>query len=137
MYPLKLVLLSKIFLTFTFWSLPLIVIPFSWLMVIGFPNPCESIIFVRLYGAANFALGVGYILGYIDLDKGKDVNNVITVGTISNGLACILLMMFGIPGGWNNWGILAKIFMWASAISTGLITVGLLIFNPWNLDISK
>jgi hypothetical protein len=129
-HPLKLVLLSKIFLTFTFWSLPLIVLPLSWLRAIGFPDPGTSIVFVRLYGAANFALGVGYILGYFDFAGGKDVDNVITVGAISNSLACIILAIFGVRDRWNDWGILAQIFMWISTIATGLITAGLLIFKP-------
>lgn len=110
-HPLKLVLLSKIFLTFTCWSLPLIVLPSSWSIAIGFPDPGASIVFVRLYGAANFALGVGYILGYFDFAGGKNVDNVITVGAISNSLACIILAIFGVRYGWNDWGILAQIFI--------------------------
>jgi hypothetical protein len=105
-------------------------IPLSWLTAIGFPDPHQSIVFVRLYRVANFALGVSYTLGCIDFVGGKNVDNIVTVGAISNRLACILLMIFGIPGVWNDWGVLAKIFMSISAASTGLIAIELIVFNP-------
>lgn len=130
MQPLKLVLIFKILLTFAFWSLPLLVLPAEWLMAIGFPDPGDSIAFVRLLGAAYLSLDVGYVLGYRDLGEEKDIGNVITVGIVSNGLACIILIIFGISGKWQDWGILARAFMWGSAIATGLITAGLIIFLP-------
>ena len=125
MEPLKLVLLFKILLTFGFWSLPQLLFPSAWLMRIGFPAPDAGSIFVRLLGAAYLTLGVGYVLGYRDLGEGKDIANVVPVGIISNGLACIILLIFGILGRWNDWGILAQVFMWGSAVATVLITLGL------------
>lgn len=130
MQPLKLVLIFKILLTFALWSLPLLLFPAGWLVAIGFPDPGDSIAFVRLLGAAYLALGVGYVLGYRDLEKEKDVSNVVTVGMVSNGLACIILLIFGVLGRWHDWGILARAFMWGSAIATGLITAGLVAFCP-------
>lgn len=125
MKPLKFVLLSKILLTFAAWSLPQLVFPLSWLMAIGFPAPGTASVFVRLLGAAYLALGVGYVLGYRDLSEGKQIANVVSVGIISNSLACIILLIFGILGSWNDWGMLAQVFMWGSAAATGLITLGL------------
>ncbi|MBW4548165.1 MAG: hypothetical protein KME25_27545 [Symplocastrum torsivum CPER-KK1] len=127
MQALKLVLLFKILLTFVFWSLPLLVFPPSWLMAIGFLHPGAAIVFIRLLGAAYFTLGMGYVLGYRDLGEGKDIGNVVTVGIISNGLACIILLIFGMLGRWNDWGMLAQAFMCGSAVATGLITLGLII----------
>lgn len=51
-------------------------------------------------------------------------------GIVSNGLACLILIIFGILGKWQDWGILARAFMWGSAIATGLITTGLIVFMP-------
>jgi hypothetical protein len=137
MVPLKLVLLFKIFLTFAFWSLPLLVFPPSWLIAIGFLDPGAAIVFVRLLGAAYFALGMGYILGYRDFGEGKDIGNVVRVGIVSNGLACFILLTFGILGKWNDWGIGAQAFMWGSAISTGLITTGLFVATPKGVKAGK
>jgi hypothetical protein len=82
-------------------------------------------------------LGVGYILGFRDLNEGKDIGNVVTVGIVSNGLACAILIAFGALGRWNNWGVGAQAFMWGSAIATGLITVGLLVSMPRNAKVSE
>jgi hypothetical protein len=127
MQPLKLVLLFKIFLTFVFWSLPLLLFPPTWLIAVGFLDPGAAIVFVRLLGAAYFTLGVCYILGFRDLGEGKDISNVVTVGLVSNGLACAILVAFGALGRWNNWGIGAQAFMWGSAIATGFIIAGLFV----------
>jgi hypothetical protein len=130
MQSLKLVLKFKIVLTFALWSLPLLLFPAGWLIAIGFPDPGDSIAFVRLLGAAYLSLGVGYILGYRDLGQQKDIGNTVIVGIVSNGLACVILLIFGILGRWHDWGIWARAFMWGSAIATGLITTGLIIFMP-------
>lgn len=124
---LKLVLEIKILVTLVIWSLPLIIFRPSWLILIGFPNPGELIIFIRLLGAAYFSLTIGYILGYLDLMKGGNIENTITVGIVSNFLACIILMIYGVLGKWANWGKYAKIFMWGSIVATGAITVGLIL----------
>jgi hypothetical protein len=137
MVPLKLVLRFKIFLTFAFWSLPLLVFPPSWLIAIGFLDPGAAIVFVRLLGAAYFALGLEYILGYRDLGEGKDIDNVVKVGIVSNGLACAILITFGVLGQWNDWVIGAQAFMWGSAIAAGLITTGLFVAMPKGAKAAK
>lgn len=137
MKSLQLVLLFKIVLTFGIWSIPLLVLPSSWLLAIGFPNPEAVIVFIRLLGAAYFALGIGYILGFCDSVKNRDIGNVVTVGIISNGLACAILLIFSILGHWSDWGFWAKAFMWGSIIATGLITLGLLVSPPIVRESSK
>lgn len=137
MEPLQLVLLVKIILTFGLWSAPLLIFPSSWLMAMGFPNLEPVIVFIRLLGAAYFALGIGYVLGFCDSVKNRDIGNVVTVGIISNGLACAILLIFSILGQWSDWGIWAKAFMWGSIIATGLITLGLLVSPPIVRESSK
>jgi hypothetical protein len=137
MQPLKLVLIFKILLTFALWSLPLLLFPTGWLIAIGFPDPGDSIAFVRLLGAAYLSLGVGYVLGDRDLEKEKDISNVVTVGIVSNGLAGIILLIFGVLGKWQGWGIWAQAFMWGSAIATGLISTGLIVFMPKSTKMNK
>jgi hypothetical protein len=70
---LQLVLQFKILLTFAIWSLPLLILRPSWLIARGFPDLGVSIVFIRLYGAACFSLGVGYVLGYLNLSQGKRI----------------------------------------------------------------
>jgi hypothetical protein len=124
---LRLVLQFKIFLTFTIWSLPLLVFRPLWFIAIGFPDPSSSVVFIRLLGAAYFSLGIGYVLGYLDLGRGRSIDNTVIVGIASNGLACIILLIHGFSGSWINWGNYAKLYMWGSMIATGAITVGLIV----------
>lgn len=137
MQPLKLVLIFKILLTFALWSLPLLMFPVAWLTALGFPNPGDSIVFVRLLGAAYLSLDVSYVLGYRDLGDQKDIGNVIAVGVVSNGLACCILLILGILGRWHDWGIWARAFMWGSVIATGLITAGLIVYMPKSMKTNK
>jgi hypothetical protein len=122
---LKLVLQIKILITLVAWSLPLVILRPSFFMMVGFPDPKELIIFIRLLGAAYFSLVIGYILGYLDLGRGESIDNTVIVGIVSNLLACIILLINGVLGKWKNWGMLAKIYMWGSVIATGGITAGL------------
>lgn len=127
MQTLQLVLLFKIFLTFAVWSLPLLILHPLWLIAIGFPDPGVLIVFIRLYGAACFSLGVGYVLGYLNLSRGENIDNTVIVGIVSNCSAFIILLIYGLSRSWINWGKYAKIYMWGSTIATGLITAGLAI----------
>jgi hypothetical protein len=124
---LKLVLQIKILITLVAWSLPLLILRPSFFTTIGFPDPKELIIFIRLLGAAYFSLVIGYILGYLGLGRGENIDNTVIVGIVSNFLACIILLIYGVLGKWKNWGKLAKIFMWGSMIATGAITAGLFV----------
>ncbi len=68
---------------------------------------------------------MGYIFGFNALHQGENIQDVIWIGIVSNGLASIILFAYGIIGIWSNWSDFAKIYMWGSAIVTALITLGL------------
>ena len=123
---LALVLSVKILFTLTFWSLPLLALPTSWFVRLGMPEP-RPVLFLRLLGAAYLALVVGYISGLRKLGRGEDVQDIVWVGITSNGAASLILLLFGIAGTWNGWGIWARIYMWASVVGTASITVGLVV----------
>lgn len=126
MTALSIVLLIKILFTLIFWCIPLLFFPASLFFYLGIPEP-QPIIFVRLVGAAYLALALGYIFGFNALHQGKNIQDVVWVGIVSNGLASILLFVYGTRGIWSEWGNFAQFYMWGSAIVTGLITFGLLI----------
>jgi hypothetical protein len=84
-------------------------------------------LFLRLLGAAFLALVVGYTSALGRLGRGDDVRDLVWVGITSNGLASLILLLSGISGAWKVWGILARIYMWASALATALITLGLVV----------
>jgi hypothetical protein len=115
----------KIFVTITFWAIPSLVLPESFIVSLGIPVN-ESIIYVRLLGAAYLALLVGYVAGVKRVKIGKDVEHIIWTGIVSNGLASLLLFLYGVLGSYTEWLPLGRIYMWLSAVLTLIITVGLL-----------
>lgn len=117
---LKITLILKMLLTIG-WSASLLFLSEPQFAYLGMPEP-KPILFTRLLGAAFLALLVGYALGLRDLYRGKMPVNTMLVGIVSNGLACVLLIYFGLQGAWNGWGAVARYCMWGSAIFTGLIT---------------
>ncbi|MEK6282802.1 MAG: hypothetical protein AABN95_20795 [Acidobacteriota bacterium] len=117
---LKATLIVKILLTIC-WSAPLLFFSANQFETWGMPEP-KPILFTRLLGAAFVALLVGYALGLRDLHLGTIPFNTILVGIVSNGLACVLLIYFGLQGIWSEWGEVTRYSLWASAILTGLIT---------------
>ena len=48
-------------------------------------------------------------------------------GLVSNGLAASFLIGFGVASYWQEWSLLGCIYMWASAVATASITIGLLV----------
>ncbi len=125
---LKALLIRKIAITGLFWCIPLLLFPASWFVALGIPAP-EPLVFVRLLGAAYFALLVGYYMGLKGLAKGENPAQVINMGIASNGLACLLLAYFGSTGAWAAWGKGAQIFMWLSTLGALAITFNLLRFK--------
>ena len=121
MYLLKATLILKILLTVG-WSASLLFLSGAQFESLGVPEP-KPLLFTRLLGAAFLALLVGYALGLRDLKRGGAPVNTVLVGVVSNGLACVLLVYFGLRGAWGEWGDVARYCMWASTILTGLITV--------------
>lgn len=126
MMALSTVLLIKILFTLTFWCIPLLFFPASLFVYLGIPEP-QPMLFIRLLGAAYMALTLGYFLGFNALHQNENIQNIVWVGIASNGLASILLFVYGASGIWSEWSNLAQFYMWWSAIATALITLGLLI----------
>jgi hypothetical protein len=87
----------------------------------------QPILFLRLLGAAFFALLSGYILGLRDLHYGRDAHNTVWVGIISNGVAFVVLLAF--KSEWSGWDTRARLYMYGSSIMTLLITLGLIVFG--------
>lgn len=126
---LKFVLWLKIIVTAVLWAFPLLLATpgtFRWL---GFPEP-RPMVFFKLLGAAFLALGVGYVRGLAMLKEGRYPADTVLVGKVSNGLACALIVVYGLMGaytgpGWDGWP--ARAFMWVSAALTGFVTFGLFV----------
>src|SRR5919202_4800889 len=118
------VLWFKIFVTLTLWAIPSLVLPESFIVSLGIPVN-QSIIYVRLLGAAYLALLVGYVAGVKRVQTGKDVEHIIWAGIVSNGLASLLLFLYGVLGSYTEWLPLGQLYMWLSAVLTLIITVGL------------
>lgn len=79
---------------------------------------------------AYTALIVGYIFGLRNAMTGIYPAEVVWVGIVSNGGACLLLTIAAIQGVWCSWSGLAQGYMWGSLIATGAITTGLIVFGP-------
>lgn len=127
--PLRAVLRFKIAFTVVAWAAPLLLAPGHWFTALGFPAP-RPMIFIRLLGAAFVALLVGYVRGLRALNSGRPPVDAVIVGIVSNGLAAALLLGYGLSGAFADWGAPARLFMWASAAVTTLITIGLIAFRP-------
>jgi hypothetical protein len=123
---LAFVLWVKITVTAVLWAFPLLVLPRSVFRWMGFPEP-QPMVFVRLLGAAFLALGVGYVRGLVTLKEGRYPADTVLVGKVSNGLACALLVAYGLMGSYTEpgWEWPARAFMWLSAFLTGFVTLGL------------
>jgi hypothetical protein len=125
MISLKSVLLFKIWVTVVLWAAPLLFTPARAYETLGFPPP-GPMVFMRLLGAAFTALLVGYVRGLKVLRDGGYPADTVLVGLVSNALACLIIVAYGIAGEYSGWGALAQLYMWGSALATGLVTAGLL-----------
>ncbi len=126
---LRRVLLAKIAITILAWALPLLALPVSVLVGLGFPTP-EPAVFLRLLGIAYSALVVGYVLGLNKAGKNEFPLETVWVGIVSNGGATLVLAVAAFLGVWSDWGLIARIYMWSSlaavlALTAGLVTTGL------------
>jgi len=123
------VLTLKIVLTAAVWCVPMLLFPPDVLRALGFPVP-EPLLFVRLLGMAYVALLVGYGLGLRDARAGRYPATVVWMGLVSNGGACLLLLVAACVGTWAPWGAFARAVMWGSLFGTAAITAGLAWFGP-------
>lgn len=118
----------KIILTLLVWSTPLLLPDplLNQLSRLLFGIEFEPKIFFHLLGVAFLALVVGYYTGISRLRAGKDVEHIVWVGIVSNGLITCLLILYGLIGSYQEWLFTGQIYMWGSALLTGFIAVGLL-----------
>ena len=130
---LRRVLLAKIIITILAWALPLLVLPASALVSLGFPMP-EPAVFLRLLGTAYCALVVGYMLGLIRVRRNEYPLETVWVGIVSNGGATLVLAAAAFLGTWSDWGLAARAYMWFSFVAVASITAGLVITGPMRAD---
>jgi len=130
---LSLVFVVKIGLTLIFWSLlPLLLLP-SYLEFLGLP-PQSSYLFIKLYGMSNVSLVVSYGFGLQESwsspnKQARRAMGAIWTGIISNAGASIVLLLYGLSGEWNTWGLILQWGLWFSMVATGLIAICLIIFG--------
>ena len=124
---------AKIALTLLFWCVPLLLFPPAHIEWVGFP-PQDSYLFLRLLGWSYLALCVGYAFGLRAARDGERAMGPIWTGIVSNGGASVLLIVFGIGGAWSSWGAPAQALMWGSALATGLIALGLVVYGVAGQD---
>lgn len=91
------ILRVKILVTLILWTIPCLAFPASWFVWIGMPEPNPKLL-LQLYGAASFALVVGYTSGLRRLGRGDDIRNIVWVGITSNGSASVILFFSDIAG---------------------------------------
>ena len=119
----------KIIMTLLVWSTPLLLPDpfFDQMTRLIFGMDFEPKIFFHILGAAFLALVLGYYAGITRLKAGKDMEHIVWVGIVSNGLITFLLILYGFLGSYNEWLFIGQIYMWGSALLTGFITVGLFV----------
>jgi hypothetical protein len=120
------VFLAKIVVTAVFWCVPLLASPPSLIQAIGMPSP-HPIVFARLLGAAYLALLVVYWHGWTEARRGSRCIVAVRAGVVSNGLAALLMVGYGVAGEWDGWSVAGQAYMWGSGMLAGAITVGLLV----------
>ncbi len=120
----------KVALTLLLW-LPPLLLPdplLNWMIraVLGIDR-LEPKIFIHLLGAAFLALTINYWVGIKRIKAKKEVEHIVWVGVVSNGLASLLIFLYGFLGSYQEWSLIGQIYMWFSAFLAGFITVGLLV----------
>jgi hypothetical protein len=117
------VLAVKIVATLALWALPALLLPPPWFPFFGIPEPPPAqLVFVRLLGAAYFALTVGYLLAWRAPARHPAA---VLVGIVSNGLASLVIVSVGAGGGFVTWSTLGAIYIWGSAALTAGLAVAL------------
>ena len=127
----------KILITIIFWAIPLLLPDplLDWLIInILGVAPFEPKVFIHLLGATFAALVVNYQAGVKRLKVHKDVNYIVLTGIVSNGLACLILILYGLLNSYSMWSLWGQIYMWSSAFLTGFITLGLVLTRQRKLS---
>ena len=124
MRALRGLLIRKIVITAIFLCIPLLFFPASLFEAMGIPVS-QPLMFIRLLGVAYLALIVGYYEGIRALNRHQSPLFAINMGLMSNGLAFLVFLYFGVSGEWDDWGLGAEIYMWLLSFGALIITVNL------------
>jgi hypothetical protein len=118
---LRQVLAAEILVTLAAWALPALLMPPPWIAALGITEPSlEQLVFVRLWGAANFALITGQALAW--QAPGRHPGAVL-IGIIANGLGALVIVSLGASGAFATWSTVGTTYVWACAtIMAGLAT---------------
>jgi len=114
---IRTVLKIKIAVTLAVWSIPLLFFPEHLFDLVGVPAP-DPMIFGRLLGSSFLALCAGYASGIRMIDSGENIEGVLWMGIVSNGLAFVLLLVHGLLGAWSFWPSSGRAYMWFSVLAT-------------------
>ena len=117
---LRRVLLVKAVVTVLVWGLPALLGPLSLLQLLQLPVPSEPI-YLRLFGGACTAWGVAYWLARKD-----PARNVVLfkAAVVDNALPTATIVLIGLTGG------ISSIFLWISALLTGMFCVLFAVLMP-------
>ena len=111
---LRQVLAAEILTTLAAWALPALLMPPPWMAALGIAAPSmEQLVFVRLWGAATFALVVGQALAW--QAPGRHPGAVL-VGIVANGLGALVVMSLGASGAFASWSTVGTAYAWACAL---------------------
>lgn len=96
------------------WALPALLLPPAWFAPVGVSTPAvEHVVFVRLWGAATFALVVEQALAWRAPTRHA---GAVLVGIVAHGFGAVVIASVGAGGGFASWSALATAYAWASAL---------------------
>jgi hypothetical protein len=117
---LRRVLIVKVVITIVVWGLPALLGPLSLLSLLGVPVP-EDPIYLRLFGGAATAWGVAYWYAYRDPQRNVAM---LKAGLVDNALPTLVIVLLGLLGR------ISSVFLWLSALLTGLFFLAFLLLMP-------
>lgn len=117
---LRRILFVKVLITILVWGLPALIGPLSLLAILRVPIP-EDPIYLRLFGGAVTAWGVVYWFAFRDPLRNVAI---IKAGLVDNALPTLVILYLGITAG------ISSIFIWISALFTGLFFLAFLLLMP-------
>jgi hypothetical protein len=117
---LRRVLMVKVVITILVWGLPALLGPLSLLSFLGVPVP-EDPIYLRLFGGAATAWGVAYWYAYRDPQRNVAM---LKAGLVDNALPTLVIVLLGLLGR------ISSVFLWLSALLTGLFFLAFLLLMP-------
>jgi hypothetical protein len=92
----------------------------SLLAILGIPVPQDPI-YLRLFGGAATAWGVAYWYAYRDPQRNAAI---LKAGLVDNALPTLVIVLLGLLGR------ISSIFLWLSALLTGLFFLAFLLLMP-------